>query len=77
MPLVGPTKAIMAVPVGRYKWHEFFPNGNAQLFCYFFLFLFLLYGYLLTHLCFGTVIVKHNYGVVIAIWAPIVLVSTL
>ncbi|XP_034701609.1 callose synthase 7 [Vitis riparia] len=44
LPLVGPTKAIMAVPVGRYKWHEFFPN------------------------------VKHNYGVVIAIWAPIVLV---
>ncbi|KAG5520393.1 hypothetical protein RHGRI_033091 [Rhododendron griersonianum] len=43
-PLVKPTKAIMKITVGNYKWHEFFPN------------------------------VTHNIGVVIAVWAPIVLV---
>ncbi|KAB8424723.1 hypothetical protein FH972_024983 [Carpinus fangiana] len=44
LPLVGPTKLIMEIPIYSYQWHEFFPNGT------------------------------HNIGVVIAIWAPIVLV---
>ncbi|KAM3698993.1 hypothetical protein ACJW31_06G228400 [Castanea mollissima] len=44
LPLVGPTKLIMEIPIDNYQWHEFFPN------------------------------VTHNMGVVIAIWAPIVLV---
>ncbi|GLT65760.1 hypothetical protein SLA2020_381730 [Shorea laevis] len=44
LPLVGPTKLIMEIPIDNYQWHEFFPN------------------------------VTHNIGVVIAIWAPIVLV---
>ncbi|KAG2717623.1 hypothetical protein I3760_03G184300 [Carya illinoinensis] len=44
LPLVGPTKLIMEIPISNYQWHEFFPN------------------------------VTHNIGVVIAIWAPIVLV---
>ncbi|BFG25654.1 hypothetical protein CerSpe_119300 [Prunus speciosa] len=44
LPLVGPTKVIMKMPISNYQWHEFFPN------------------------------VTHNMGVVIAIWAPIVLV---
>ncbi|KAB1209645.1 Callose synthase 7, partial [Morella rubra] len=44
LPLVGPTKVIMGIPIDNYQWHEFFPN------------------------------VTHNIGVVIAIWAPIVLV---
>ncbi|KDP20385.1 hypothetical protein JCGZ_05268 [Jatropha curcas] len=43
-PLVGPTKAIMNVPVRTYQWHEFFPRA------------------------------KNNIGVVIALWAPVVLV---
>ncbi|KAM3698995.1 hypothetical protein ACJW30_06G231600 [Castanea mollissima] len=44
LPLVGPTKLIMEIPIDNYQWHEFFPN------------------------------VTHNMGIVIAIWAPIVLV---
>lgn len=44
LPLVQPTKLIMALRISRYEWHEFFPY------------------------------VTHNIGVVIAIWAPIVLV---
>ncbi|KAF5481508.1 hypothetical protein F2P56_002150 [Juglans regia] len=44
LPLVGPTKLIMEIPISNYQWHEFFPN------------------------------VTHNIGIVIAIWAPIVLV---
>uniref|UniRef100_A0A2P2MMM7 1,3-beta-glucan synthase n=5 Tax=Rhizophora mucronata TaxID=61149 RepID=A0A2P2MMM7_RHIMU len=43
-PLVGPTKAIMKVPISKYQWHEFFPQA------------------------------KNNIGVVIALWAPVVLV---
>ncbi|XP_015901659.1 callose synthase 1 [Ziziphus jujuba] len=43
-PLVNPTKAIMKVPIKKYKWHEFFPQA------------------------------KNNIGVVIALWAPIILV---
>ncbi|KAK1425447.1 hypothetical protein QVD17_20799 [Tagetes erecta] len=44
LPLVAPTKIIMAMQINIYDWHEFFPN------------------------------VTHNIGVVIAIWAPIVMV---
>ncbi|KAI5662092.1 hypothetical protein M9H77_21415 [Catharanthus roseus] len=44
LPLVQPTRLIMALRISNYEWHEFFPN------------------------------VTHNIGVVIAIWAPIVLV---
>nr|XP_025887034.1 LOW QUALITY PROTEIN: callose synthase 2 [Solanum lycopersicum] len=43
-PLVGPTKDIMRVRIGVYKWHEFFPRA------------------------------KNNIGVVIALWAPVILV---
>ncbi|XP_057954435.1 callose synthase 3 [Malania oleifera] len=43
-PLVGPTKAIMNVPIRNFQWHEFFPRA------------------------------KNNIGVVIALWAPIILV---
>ncbi|XP_022146133.1 callose synthase 1 [Momordica charantia] len=43
-PLVGPTKTIMRVRIGKYQWHEFFPRA------------------------------ENNIGVVISIWAPIVLV---
>ncbi|XP_050944379.1 callose synthase 1 isoform X4 [Cucumis melo] len=43
-PLVGPTKTIMRVHIGKYRWHEFFPRA------------------------------QNNLGVVISIWAPIVLV---
>ncbi|XP_059429672.1 callose synthase 3 [Corylus avellana] len=43
-PLVRPTKAIMAVRITNFQWHEFFPRA------------------------------KNNIGVVIALWAPIILV---
>nr|POE82802.1 callose synthase 3 [Quercus suber] len=43
-PLVAPTKAIMAVRITNFQWHEFFPRA------------------------------KNNIGVVIALWAPIILV---
>ncbi|KAL4186373.1 hypothetical protein AMTRI_Chr09g13790 [Amborella trichopoda] len=43
-PLVEPTKEIMAMQVGNFEWHEFFPRA------------------------------KNNIGVVIALWAPIILV---
>ncbi|WCJ19020.1 glucan synthase-like 3 [Euphorbia peplus] len=43
-PLVSPTKAIMAVHIRTYRWHEFFPRA------------------------------KNNMGVVIALWAPVILV---
>ncbi|KAK4275573.1 hypothetical protein QN277_018631 [Acacia crassicarpa] len=45
LPLVGPTKLIMEMPIDNFQWHEFFPEKDT-----------------------------HNIFVVIAIWAPIVLV---
>ncbi|XP_027339849.1 callose synthase 7 [Abrus precatorius] len=45
LPLVGPTKLIMRMPIDNYQWHEFFPENET-----------------------------HNICIVIAIWAPIILV---
>ncbi|XP_028751937.1 callose synthase 7 [Neltuma alba] len=45
LPLVGPTKLIMEMPIDNFQWHEFFPENDT-----------------------------HNIFVVIAIWAPIILV---
>nr|KYP52240.1 Callose synthase 7 [Cajanus cajan] len=45
LPLVGPTKLIMGMPIDNYQWHEFFPENET-----------------------------HNICIVIAIWAPIILV---
>ncbi|CAN6701588.1 unnamed protein product [Malus baccata var. baccata] len=75
LPLVAPTKIIMKIPISNYQWHEFFPNGNISNFA-----IRLLLKTFLTVACayykftFGTAVVTHNIGVVIAIWAPIVLV---
>ncbi|KAG6393247.1 hypothetical protein SASPL_147483 [Salvia splendens] len=46
-PLVRPTKEIMKIHIGKYQWHEFFPQA------------------------------KKNIGVVIALWAPIIIVGIL
>ena len=68
-PLVAPTQAIMRARVTNFQWHEFFPRGNA-LHGYW-------YKYILLVLTFidFTCAAKNNIGVVIALWAPIILVN--
>ena len=68
-----PTKVIMQARVSVYRWHEFFPHGetlwikeNEQF--YFIYWDFSWYHFLLCA-------AKNNIGVVIAVWAPIILVS--
>lgn len=67
---------IMKMPISNYQWHEFFPNGNISNFVLLFsLKFFATVACAYYKFTFGTDVVTHNMGVVIAIWAPIVLVS--
>lgn len=74
MPLVGPTKLIWRMKVDDYQWHEFYPNGKLLL-C------FVNPGVSSLRMVQDMLIMNifdvatHNFGVIIAIWAPVVLVS--
>lgn len=76
MPLVGPTKLIMGMSIDNYQWHEIFPeNGNIFISPW----LSLPHILLVRRASFNSHIVTatetHNISVIIAIWAPIILVS--
>ena len=65
----------MDLRVGNYEWHEFFPHGNV-----FVAFLATLYFAFHSQVQFCELGIGHdagnyNIGVVIAIWAPIILVG--
>jgi callose synthase len=74
-PLMAPTKQIMEIGVKNYEWHELFPKGNYYSFLY----------YMLRELNLNTidvsisnntlVAVKNNAGAIVAVWAPIIVVS--
>lgn len=70
-PLVAPTQAIMKARVTNFQWHEFFPRGNALSHT--------LHLYWNKNLLLRSHTIscaaKNNIGVVIALWAPIILVS--
>ncbi|RDX90563.1 putative callose synthase 6, partial [Mucuna pruriens] len=72
-PLVGPTKLIMGMSIDNYQWHEFFPeNGNILCpFHYYTTYSVSIAGFN-SHSVTATE--THNICVVIAIWAPIILV---
>lgn len=83
-PLVGPTKTIMGARIVNYQWHEFFPQGSKQSDLEHrhtskhrealkHKSLNTIVWYLLSfHISF--VAAKNNIGVVIVIWAPVILV---
>lgn len=69
-PLVQPTKDIMREPIRTFQWHEFFPHGIHVETCYFPFFLeFFWRSYFWFQFA-----ANNNIGVVIALWAPIILV---
>lgn len=71
-PLIGPTKDIMRQPITTYQWHEFFPRGNKIInFCK------VLHIYLYISCDCLLSAAKNNIGVIIALWAPIILVCFL
>lgn len=72
-PLVNPTKAIMSVQITNFQWHEFFPRGinPEDLLCTCNILLIRKKGSYFLLVCFAA---KNNIGVVIALWAPIILV---
>lgn len=72
LPLITPTKMIMNLHIGHYQWHEFFPHGKCSSYHHF-LFATTFDDTFFTNFSFS--IATNNIGVVIAIWAPIVLVS--
>lgn len=66
-----PTKDIMDIHRIRYTWHEFFPE------CFHLLFLLALCAFVLKFVFTAEVLVnaaQKNYGAVISLWAPIILV---
>ncbi|KAK7305003.1 hypothetical protein VNO77_42901 [Canavalia gladiata] len=74
LPLVGPTKLIMDMPIDNYQWHEFFPeNGNIF---YVLSAVFTTYSFNIASFNSHSISAAetHNICIVIAIWAPIILV---
>ena len=69
----------MRMRVDNYGWHEFFPNGKMSL-SYFLLIIdpdcdLSFQGFNFDPISRFNHVVTHNIGVVIAIWAPILMVS--
>ena len=65
----------MEIKVDNYQWYEFFPRRNispfSMIICTFF------HHEAVTKSWSETFVVTHNFGVVISIWAPVLLVSGL
>ena len=71
-PLVGPTQAIMSVHINTYQWHEFFPRGKPLTSLVPRCSTFMIPFYVIEFLHSAA---RSNIGVVIALWAPIILVT--
>lgn len=67
----------MKINVEEYLLHKFVPNCNILLPYYVLFFVIVIFNFSYTNSYSVTYIVKHNMGVIIAIWVPIVLVSKL
>lgn len=72
-----PTNAIMSIRHVKYKWHEFFPNGNLATYTLR-LELAIIFDFAVSIL--GKLNVsthhaaEHNYGAVVSLWLPVILV---
>ena len=77
LPLIGPTKLIMGMSINNYQWHEFFPENGKHFMSFSHLPIFATYSVSITSFNSHSVTTTetHNICIVIAIWAPIILVS--
>lgn len=64
----------MKMPIDNYQWHEFFPNNGNNVFLYFYITLYTV-DLASTNSHSSNATETHNVCIVIAIWAPIILVS--
>lgn len=74
-PLIEPTRLIMKAGVRNYEWHEIFPEGLLFYFNFLFSFVVCIVAHQITF-CFLFLVVKSNAAAIVAVWAPIMVVSS-